>query len=505
LYILGDSLLISSEEDLYLFSENKIKSLKSRLHPRLSDILSCVVFKDTVWVSTKGNVFKINGLKAESVLSNGYALKNTQLIKQDNSSLWLFSDRGSFNYKLVGNKWQVFEYQKLPDLAIKKIANNYKRVFFVTKKGLLYTFKFEELEQYPVVYPQLFFTKVRFGNLDFTSRVDSAIELSYLNNSLHLRYKAINFSNKKSSYRYKINKLSNEWTITEDQSLNIYNIPNNSYELEVQARIGVQPWGNSKLIQFNIMPPFYKTWWFITLIITLFGTFLYLFSRYKIVSTNQRKNLIISRLKAEQKALRTRMDPHFMFNIISSLQYLILKKKNDDASLFLNRFALIMRNNLKQTESDKISLEDEVQFLKEYIELEKMRFENHFNFSIEIADSLDQKTMIPTFLIQPLVENSIKHGFEHFDENITIKVSFKLVDDFLIVEVEDDGLGYNKSIERKADIEDLPKESYGLNTIKERIELYNGNIGEESFELIDLKYNGAEKSGTLVRIRIKLN
>lgn len=502
----NDSTFIITENSLFLEFDKRRVNLSEKYIELKSGVSDLKINNNKVWIASKqSGVFQLELDSLHEIKYSNLRIRNAQIEVQNKNNLWLFSNQGSFLVKNRKNKSEVIAYQKLPNKSISRLLSSNEFLFMITKTDGILGVRFDELIRYPLKTPTVFFNSLKFGNLDYTHLVDSNIELTYLSNSLHLNYTAINFSNEKTSYRYKVNKLNSEWTITEDQSLNIYNIPNNSYDLEVQARIGVQPWGDSKLIQFRITPPFYKTWWFITLIVTLLGALLYLFSRYKIVSSNQRKSLIISRLKAEQKALRTRMDPHFMFNIISSLQYLILKKKNDDASLFLNRFALIMRNNLKQTESDKISLEDEIQFLKEYIELEKMRFEDHFNFSIEVENWIDQKTMIPTFLIQPLVENSIKHGFENFNDNITLKLSFKLHEDFLIVEVEDDGVGYYKSIERKADIELSKKDSYGLSTIKERIELYNGKINGESFELIDLKNTSAQKRGTLVRVRIKLN
>ena len=208
--------------------------------------------------------------------------------------------------------------------------------------------------------------------------------------------------------------------------------------------------------------------------------------------------LTIDRLTAEQKALRTRMDPHFMFNVLSSLQYLILRKKNDQANLFLNRFSSLLRNTLKQSDIEVISISEELTFLTEYIELEKMRLEDSFEFFIEIDELIDKSNVIPPFIIQPFVENSIQHGLKAYQIGGVLSLKLSLQGVFLKVVVRDNGMGYNNSKTSKVNRD----KSYGIQTIEQRLKMYNNNKKDENIKIIDLETIG--ERGTEVEVLIKL-
>lgn len=152
-------------------------------------------------------------------------------------------------------------------------------------------------------------------------------------------------------YRYRIKGLADDWTETKSGYVNYVSLSANDYEFEVQSRFGLGNWSTSESISFSIVPPIWQRWWFILIAALLLLFVIYQALNFRFRIKTREKLLIIDRLTAEQKALRTRMDPHFMFNVLSSLQYLILRKKNTEATAFLNRFSSLLRSTLNHSDS----------------------------------------------------------------------------------------------------------------------------------------------------------
>ena len=135
------------------------------------------------------------------------------------------------------------------------------------------------------------------------------------------------------------------------------------------------------------------------------------------------------------------MDPHFMFNVLSSLQYLILRKKNDQATAFLNRFSSLLRSTLNHSDSEYVTIKEELKFLEEYIQLEKMRLDDAFKYKISVDPKVDQTNKIPPFILQPFLENSIQHGLRAKQTGGLLQLKFIVEEDYLIIEITDNGMG----------------------------------------------------------------
>ncbi len=160
-----------------------------------------------------------------------------------------------------------------------------------------------------------------------------------------------------------------------------------------------------------------------------------------------------ARLKAEfrenmlrQQLLRSQMNPHFIFNALASIQELIRKGKTKEASFYLNKFASIARLVLEYSREESIPLEKELDVLQSYIELEKLRSGNHFDYQIHFSDDLETEFIrIPPMAIQPFVENAIKHGLREKEEKGLLQLSFEDLGDQLKVVIEDNGIGLKQS------------------------------------------------------------
>ncbi len=209
-------------------------------------------------------------------------------------------------------------------------------------------------------------------------------------------------------------------------------------------------------------------------------------------------------LQSEMLANRMQMNPHFIFNCLNSIKYLIQANENEKAKSYLVLFSRFIRKILDTSAVNAIPLIDEIEITKNYLELEKKRFNDDFSFHIKNEISADlQQTLIPPLLLQPFVENAIWHGLMNSDKatkEIHINVYKKT--NQIVIAILDNGIGRVKAVEMN---QNKLKKSMGLNMVKNRIGLLSRHMGQEiQFQIAD-DIKNSEVQGTLVEIIIPLN
>ena len=206
----------------------------------------------------------------------------------------------------------------------------------------------------------------------------------------------------------------------------------------------------------------------------------------------------------EMQALRARMNPHFIFNCLSSINHFIVKNETETASDYLTRFSRLMRLVLLNSQKPQITLEEEVEMLKLYIELEKLRFRDAFTWSISYADDIRlSDLMIPPLLLQPFCENAIWHGLMHKKGAGHLAISFEMHGDVLECTITDNGIGREKAAQIKKHSVDHQK-SMGLRLTTARLALFNEDGSfPTSYRMEDLTDAKGEIAGTKVILKIK--
>jgi LytS/YehU family sensor histidine kinase len=201
----------------------------------------------------------------------------------------------------------------------------------------------------------------------------------------------------------------------------------------------------------------------------------------------------------EQKMLRLQMNPHFIFNALSGILEFIDNKLNETASKYLSTFASLMRSTLESTRKEFIYLEEEVTWLKNYMELQKLRYANNFQFSIKVDDKLDPTDVkIPPMLIQPFVENAIEHGIRHKNAPGNISVNFSLKNKLIQCEVEDDGVGREKAWEIEHKTRKVHK-PMATDIVMDRLRAINKKMKYKiRLDILDIKSDKNEPIGTRV-------
>ncbi len=203
-------------------------------------------------------------------------------------------------------------------------------------------------------------------------------------------------------------------------------------------------------------------------------------------------------------ALRAQMNPHFIFNSLSSIQHLITSGNKESAIKYLNKFSLLMRNLLESSIEAKIVLSEEISLLKKYLSLEALRFNYSFKYTVSVNDNLDAEAIeVPALLVQPFVENAILHGLLNKTEaDKLLEVRFRKKNEFIICEIEDNGIGRKASAEKKSPLK-ASKKSRGIQVTEKRLELLN-NFQANSIQIIDKTNEQGQAEGTLVILKISI-
>jgi LytS/YehU family sensor histidine kinase len=205
----------------------------------------------------------------------------------------------------------------------------------------------------------------------------------------------------------------------------------------------------------------------------------------------------------ELKALRAQMNPHFMFNSLNSIKNYILRAEPKIAAEYLSSFAHLIRLILQNSREKTITLQEELETLILYIELEQIRFENKFEFHCIVEDGLSlEQIRIPPMMLQPFVENAIWHGLMHMKESGNLYLRFSREGKMIASTIEDDGVGRKKALEMKS-LSATRYKSMGMGITKDRMDIMNkmDDLGITA-EIID-KYNDkGVPEGTKVIIRI---
>jgi len=216
--------------------------------------------------------------------------------------------------------------------------------------------------------------------------------------------------------------------------------------------------------------------------------------------TKATRNLII----LENKLLRSQMNPHFMFNSLNAIQTFILRKNPLEGAFYLAKFAELMRSILYNSREEFVTVEKEITMISNYLELQQIRFNNLFSYSIDVDPDIKvKKTLIPPMLAQPFIENAVEHGFKDIDYPGILNVSFKLEDEGILITIKDNGVGVERSKEYGMGKENLHK-SLATVISKERLDLFNNRMKKDLFSLSikQLEDDEGRITGTEVRMKI---
>ncbi len=235
----------------------------------------------------------------------------------------------------------------------------------------------------------------------------------------------------------------------------------------------------------------------------IFRTFILKRKNEKLENQRTQAELQTKATDLEMLALRSQMNPHFIFNCLSSINRFILKNKTEEASDYLTKFSRLIRMVLNNSKQSFISLEDELETLRLYLEMERLRFKNSFDYSFTYKNSVEAGNIsIPPLLLQPFAENAIWHGLMHKQEKSFLNFDFSAEEKFLMCIITDNGVG-RKSAELLKSKSAEKQKSMGLKITTERLRLLNNNSNQQTFFTIeDLVDENGSAIGTRIHLKI---
>ena len=500
------ALWLSNTEGLKQVNSGKLRSLADKSHILQQRINDIKTFADgTIVLASDG--FGLIFIKDDKIIkritvNEGLADNICKKLFLIENHAWVVTNNGINRVCIDGKHPEIegFEYtnpllkNNVNDLYIGKDT-----AYFATSNGLVYFFKkkFDELNEAPDVLISSITNNKKIVEVD-----SSSIKLDPSANNITFFFSAIDFSNQNITYRYRL-KPEDNWTETKSRRLEFSSLSPGNYRFEVSAKSNNTKWSSPAHVSFNLEEHFWQRNWFIVILVAAAS---FTFYKIAVVITKWQKNqeqkqLVLKHkiLILEQRALQAMMNPHFIFNVMNSIQHYINTQDTTNANRILTGFARLIRKNLEICTKSFISLDEELEYLNLYLSLEKKRFGSKFNYSIELDPEIDKEDVyIPSMLLQPYVENAIWHGLMPKEEGGQLKIELMLDQEArsLVIAIIDDGVGIDNSIRIKAGTH----VSKGMSLTEERINLLN-QIESSNIE-IDIFQNG--ESGTIVRIRIPM-
>lgn len=422
------------------------------------------------------------------------------------NKLWLIAEKALYCFD--GQTWKTYDSRFGIDADnINGLYVDKRNVYINTGESIIYFPA--DIENSQSIKPELFLHKVTTQDGQITDNT----KLNHKKNSVLISYSIIHFSNGGNTHlAYSINEESLIHLNNATRQIQLNHLTPGEYHLKffvVQDNITNKI--PDKEFYFLITPPFYKTWWFLSLLFILSVGTIIVISRNILFRWKKESRLKQSKLLLEKEldrsilsSIKAQMNPHFLFNALNTIQSYIYMNDKYNASLYISKFSDLTRSILDSSNKEQITIDEEINALSLYLDLEKMRFEDSFSYEILVDKSINKELIkIPSMLIQPYVENAIKHGLLHKKTNRRLTVNFELDNDKLQVSIDDNGIGRKRSQELNA-IKQRKHQSFAMDANKKRLEILKHNFKEISFEIIDKYSSLNEPIGTKIVITLPI-
>ena len=462
---------------------------------------------DTLWISTTTNgLFLFVNDKCIQHIQHGKSFPGTTLRKlyRYQNKLLIATNVGIVNMNLNTKESTVFDASD----GLRQKEINAMEVI----DGVLYVGTPQGLVRFPLsmntqnnANPNIAITRIKINNEAFSYKKKNY--LSYDKNNLTIAFKtALMRSRGEFYYEHRLIGLDDTWKRTDARTSEVdYNtLPSGRFRFEVRSvnEDGIK----SKIasVDFIILAPIWKRWWFILLTLLFISGLIYWLVQRRIRNIQHQAN-VESELKSSQlTAIKAQMNPHFLYNALNSIQDLILQKDVRNASRYLTKFSLLMRQVLEVSSNMSVSMMREMEILQLYLDLEKLRFGDEFEYQLNLPKGQDLAALqIPSMIIQPFVENAIKHGLLHkTDGQQQLSIDFEITD-IVICTITDNGVGRAHSAEIKKR-RGLQPVSFATSATQRRLSILNQTHSEKiGFEIVDL-YENEVASGTKVILTIPI-
>lgn len=333
------------------------------------------------------------------------------------------------------------------------------------------------------------------------------IKLAYYENNIVCHYHLVNDAyREQTNIKYQLIGFDNKYTLSPatTNEIRYKNLSPGNYTFNIKAQ-----YGNTSSTYYEypirISYPFWKRWWFILIFTTLSVLLILKYFRVRLSKQKREAQKVLLQkqtetdlIQAKLTALRSQMNPHFIFNALNSIQNLILQADTTRSYDYIVLFSKLVRSTLNYSETEYISIDDEVDFLDIYLQLEKLRFNDDFQYTIN--NLCDEMVYAPPLIIQPFVENALLHGLLSKKGIKRLNITFEINNEQLLCTIEDNGIGRKKSKEIQKR-QGKKRKSFALNAIQKRLDiLQKQHVYKVGYSFIDLHNDQGMPTGTKVVI-----
>jgi len=506
----NDDFWLGTLYGLYVYRDSEFQ-YAGGISDALSDRINCInQIGDLLVIGTASNGLAfvkkdslINSLSMEQgLLDNGIKY----LFVQDDTTLWVGTKKG-LNKVIIRDKTNSLVIEGygqgdgLPSNEISGIAMHDGYIWLATSSGLV---SFDPQKIVPhLAPPSIHINSVQINGRD--TILSDLYNLDHNQNDIRINFSGISFRHEGGArYRYMMSDYNDDLVDTKNNWASFPNLSPGDYTFYVNVGNVHGIWNEApRTINFKIKKHYSQTTGFMILLVAL--SILAVYSITMII-LKQRKIKDQARnelARMEQKIFRLQMNPHFVFNALLAIQGFMYQRNTQDAGRYLTSFAKLIRHTLYGSREESISLDKEIEAMKYYLELQRLRFNDNFEFFIDVGeDIVPESIQLPPLLIQPFLENAIEHGLQHKTEAGNLYLRVVRIGPSMHIEIEDDGIGRERSLENQKRKGKLHK-SLGMDIVQSRISSLNKIIGKEiTLEIIDLKDDKQQPNGTLVRIVI---
>jgi hypothetical protein len=471
------------------------------------DCIDLVYDRGNIWCGTQAlGILKIRNGKIvhEINKTNGMASNYIRSLQLHGNKLFISQKTGFQIVDLVTNKWKsIGGAEGIINGSINNFAV-FQGDLWIVSKGQIISLKLNQLEKKPDF--SLDVSSVQLGDSLLKEKLKSTLSYDQNHFVARFNFRGIEFESE-AVIQYRLIGISDEWKnlAATTSELEFNALAPNNYQFEV--RIKYRDFESEiQRYSFTIQVPFWQAWWFYSLLILATACCVIIFFRFRLKRSrieqsrqlNQQK-MQTNMLDSELKALRSQMNPHFIFNSLNSIQDLILREDKEKSYDYIVLFAKLVRNTLSYSNMDFIPIEKELEFLDVYLSLEKLRFGDNFEYAIHYNGS--KNVNVPSMLVQPFIENALVHGLIHKKGLKKLDVTFNQSKG-LTCTVIDNGVGRVKADEIQFR-QRGNHASFALTAIQQRLEILNLQLGEEigKYDVTDL-YENKKPVGTRVDITI---
>jgi len=497
-------LWIGTYDGLYLYRDDSLVSFTS-VHPAFSDRIVGLGTLSGKWlaVATMGNglILYRDGriYTPEKEHTSQTTIINDMEI--DGDTIWMGTNRGISKVLFINDSFRAWHYGAgygLPTLGIHQLSVSDGWIYFNWINRLVAIEKKRLQRMLPAAAPLI--THVVVSTSDTCSLAGA--DLRHDQNTIKIGFTNTNLANGPGQvYRYRLEGFDKEWHTTTERQAIFVNLPpgNFTFVAEVADAQGafLSP---AARYHFIIHPAFWQQWWFpyaVGLLLLLIAVMV--FMRH-LRSLKNQSRLLLDLAENQQKALVQLINPHFIFNVLNTFSSAVATEDRMNALIIISRFTRLIRMSIELGRKKNVLLSEEIALLEKYLELETIRFPGKFSYNISVGAGIDpHKTVIPTMLIQPFVENAVKHGIMHlFDRKGSVMISFALRDSLILCTVEDNGVGRMAAaqINRRKEV---PHEPAGIPITLHRLQLLHKERQKDYiYRITDMQDETGRPAGTKV-------